>query len=445
MRKAGHLLLLLVIIATNYTTVRAQPHGIYVLDNNQGTFRDANIRSNSFVDGFVWRTSWSDMETSQGVYDFSGLDHIVKHLDTIDKKLTILFGAYSVEPAYIGAHIGSVTYSFIDPVSSVATTRAVPYDAYLMQHYRLFVATLANHLIYSKATGTMVALKDHPVLANIATNIPGLGAIRSVNGTNMPFQNVMLGYVRTKFADSIVTAMKVQTDYFPTKNVFIPIYKNTIDNIASPSLAVYLRTQLLVNFNGVINPKISFWQENLAGYRDASTNVFTGLPVTTFATPLYQLNDSAYTMFQMLQGWTTPFSDPAKTANATPFDAMCYAYNTYGTSYYEVYVSDIDNSIYQSQFAAWDTAGCNTPLIIPTIAKQQFELTLQPNPAKNTVTIKGLQMDGDIEIRMFDMYGRQVSAFRNTTSFNIEILPAGAYYLRVNAGGATQFLKLIKQ
>ncbi|MEO6721508.1 MAG: hypothetical protein ABIN67_14160, partial [Ferruginibacter sp.] len=175
---------LLFILLTHYIFLSAQPTGIYVLDNNQGAYRDSNIRSYSFVDGFVWRTSWPDIETAQGVYNYAGIDHIIHRLDSINKKLTILFGAYSVEPPYIALQAGVTTYSFTDPISNVTTTRVVPYDAYLLQRFRTFLSALANHQVYSLTTGTMVALKNHPVLSNIATNIPGLGAIRNVNGLN---------------------------------------------------------------------------------------------------------------------------------------------------------------------------------------------------------------------------------------------------------------------
>jgi hypothetical protein len=368
-------LIILFIATSNFpNSVFAQPKGIYVLDNSNGIYRDANIRNYPFVDGFVWRTSWSEIETAQGVYSYSGIDHIVQKLDSINKKLTILFGAYSVEPSYIALQPGVATYSFIDPTNNVSTNRAVPFDAYLLQRFRLFLSALANHQIYSLASGSMVALKNHPVLANIATNIPGLGAIRNVNGLNTSLETTLTGYARTKFVDSLVASMKIQTDNFPTKNVFIPGYKNINDNTFSPSLQSAIRTQLLLTFDNIQNPKISFWQENLAAFKDAITNSITGLPTTTFATPLVQLNDSAYTMFQMLQGWTTPFLDPAKTANTTPFDAMCYAYSTYGASYYEIYVSDIDNPVYQASFKAWNlSTSCTTvrPIEITNVAARR--------------------------------------------------------------------------
>ncbi len=436
-----------IILATIIISVRfsifAQPTGIYALDNNQGTFRDANIRNYSFVTGFAWRTSWADFETSQGVYNYAGIDHIVKRLDSINKKLTILFGAYSVEPPYIASQPGVTTYQFTDPISNVTTTRAVPYDGYLLQRFRLFLSSLADHQIFSLSSGTMVALKNHPVLANIATNIPGLGAIRNVNGLNTSLQTTLPGYTRSKFVDSLIVSMKIQTDNFPTKNVFIPSYKNVNDNSNAPSLADFVKEQLLANFDGVQNPKISFWQENLAGFKDASTNIFTGLPTTTFATPLLGLNNSAYTMFQMLQGWTTPFLDPAKTANSTPFDAMCYAYNTYGASYFEVYVSDLDNLNYRSSFTNWDTKNCDMILAVENPADNN-KLNIYPNPSSGYISIAGINDQQKINISILNLYGQNVLTTKHHLNIDVSSLSDGVYLIKFEQNKKMHSMKFIK-
>jgi Secretion system C-terminal sorting domain len=435
-------ILVIIIIGAN-VPIFAQPRGIYALDNNQGKFRDANIRNYSFVDGFVWRTSWSDLETSQGVYNYAGIDHIVQKLDSINKKLTILFGAYSVEPSYIASQLGVTTYQFTDPISNTTTTRAVPYDGYLLQRFRLFLSSLANHQIFSISTRTMVALKNHPVLSNIATNIPGLGAIRNVNGLNTSLQTTLPNYTRSKFVDSLTVSMKIQTDNFPLKNVFIPSYRNTNDNITSPTLADFIKSQLLTNFDGVQNPKISFWQENLAGFTSTTTNIFTGLPTTTFATPLLELGNRAYTMFQMLQGWTTPFLDPTKTANSTPFDAMCYAYNTYSASYYEIYVSDLDNVLYQQSFNNWNTKNCNTLSSVehPT---NNDTLNIYPNPSSQYISIVGINNLQNINGFIFNVYGQNLRHIQNPLNIDISSLSNGVYFITLRQNNKVHLMKFVK-
>lgn len=433
---------LLVFIFGLHFSLYSQPKGIYVLDSNNGTFRDANIRNYSFVDGYVWRTSWSEIETSQSVYNFEGIDHIVKKLDIINKKLTILFGAYSVEPDYITSNTGVINYLFTNPINNTTSTRAVPYDSYLMQRFQLFLTALANHKIYSLSTSSMVALKDHPVLSNIATNIAGLGAIRNINGQNTSLYSVLPNYNRNLFVESILSNMKMQTDLFPTKNIFIPFYKNVNDNISSPSLESYIKSVLLSHFDGIQNPKISFWQENLAGYTDTSTNIFTGLPLSTFATPLLGLNNTAYTMFQMLQGWTTPFLDPKKTANSTPFDAMCYAYKTYKTSYYEIYVSDIDNLNYQTSFNNWTTSNCGTDTTNDN--SSNYQLSLYPNPSLSTITIIGIDKLQKVNITIFDEKAKRL--IKTETSENIDVSPLsnGVYFIQIEQNNHKNSLKFIK-
>ena len=436
---------IILIITLNVSLlINAQPTGIYALDSNQGTYRDANIRNYSFVDGFVWRTNWSDMETTQGVYNFAGIDHIVQKLDSINKKLTILFGAYSVEPAYISSQFGTTTYSFTDPISNKTSTRAVPYDGFLLERFRLFVTSFANHPIYCRSLGKVVALKEHPVLANIAMNIPGLGAIRNVNGTNTSLQISLTNYSRTKFVDSLLVSMKIQTDNFPTKNVFIPSYKNATDNITSPNLADFVKQQLLSKFDGVQNPKISFWQENLAGFTDTTSNTFTGLPTTTFATPLTQLGNGAYTMFQMLQGWTTPFLDPLKTANSTPFDAMCYASKTYGATYFEIYVSDLDNAIYQQGFKNWNPTNC-TGITSVQQSEELINLKIHPNPASHSISIDGITNFERVKISVLDLYGRHLLCIHNQNTVDISSLANGIYLIQIEMGTAEFIKKLIIQ
>jgi hypothetical protein len=439
-------ILLTSLFLLNSIDLKAQPNGIYVLDNNKGTYRDANIRNYTFVDGFVWRTSWSEIETSKDSYDFAALDHIVKRLDSIDKKLTILFGAYAVEPPYIAMQPGVANYPFTDPLSSITTTRAVPYDSYLIQRFRLFLSIIANHSVYSLSLGKLVALKDHPVLANIATNIPGLGAIRNVNGTSTNIQSILPGYNRYKFVDSLVLSMQIQTDYFPDKNVFVPFYKNINDSINSPSLATYLRTKLLQHFDNVLHSKISFWQENLAGYTDTFSGVFTGLPLTTFATPLYQLKDSAYTMFQMLQGWTTPFLDPAKTANSSPFDAMCYAYKTYGTTYFEIYAGDIDDTIYQKKFNAWNPIStCIESAIINHTESEINNFSAYPNPVNNRVFFTGFPKALQYEIVILDILGRQLVNISNDDNVDVSMLKSGVYLVKLKDSKGNHYLRFAKQ
>jgi hypothetical protein len=48
-----------------------------------------------------------------------------------------------------------------------------------------------------------------------------------------------------------------------------------------------------------------------------------------------------------------PFTGFSNVTNATPFDGMQYANTTFGSTYFEIYVADIDNAGYQAEFEQW--------------------------------------------------------------------------------------------
>ncbi len=149
-------------------------------------------------------------------------------------------------------------------------------------------------------------------------------------------------------------------------------------------------------------------------------------------------------MFQMLQGWTTPFLDPAKTANSSPFDAMCYAYNTFNASYYEIYVSDIDNLSYQSQFNAWDTSGCGTILSIKH-QSDTYPISIYPNPSANYVTITGINEAQNTKISIFNSFGQNVLTIYNVSNIDVSSFPAGVYFVKVEQNNKKHLLKFIKE
>jgi hypothetical protein len=433
----------LLFIFTFYgVSLLAQPTGIYILDNSQGLHRDANIRDLPFVTGYVWRTGWDELETAEGVYDFIGLDYIVHRLDSIHQKLTLLFGAYSTEPAYFSAHSEVTTYTFINTLTNGSIIRAVPYDGYLLERYRAFVGALANHPVFSLDSQKMVPFIHHPVFANVSTNIPGLGAIRNVNNLNTSLQVSLPLYNRSQFTDSLVSSLSIQVNSFPNQQVFIPFYKNTTDNISTPALATTIRTRLLQTFDGITLPKIGFWQENLAAFKDSTTQQIVGLPTTTFATPLANLNDSAYAMFQMLQGWTTPFLDPSKTANTTPFDALCYAFQTYGSSYAEVYVSDIDNSHYRTAFTNWNSlTPCSQNTALPVA--QTSKSRVFPNPASSQLYLSDDVIP--IHIIAYSTMGKSYTLAFNQGTIDLSSIDDGYYVLRLESGTGIQYIPFIKQ
>ncbi|MFZ1801182.1 MAG: T9SS type A sorting domain-containing protein [Chitinophagaceae bacterium] len=76
-------------------------------------------------------------------------------------------------------------------------------------------------------------------------------------------------------------------------------------------------------------------------------------------------------------------------------------------------------------------------------------ISLYPNPAKNTVTVKGLNKNNTAVIKITDMQGREISSQNFTQSssaiLNIRALAQGTYFVQVAQEGKVVRLKLIKE
>jgi len=330
----------------------AKPKGIYVLDSQGGTLvngislRDNNIRDYPFVSGYTWRQVWSTFETSEGVYDFSLIDAIIaKLIQKGEKKLTLLIGnAGSQEPAYIAAHPGVTTRDWVDTKTNSTYPRAVPWDPYLQERLVVFTEALANHLV-PDTSGTMVPLRDHPILDQVDLGLAGLGRIRNEKGIAI---SSLPGYTRQNLINAVLANLHAATDKFPKKFTSVGLW-NVTDQTASPALWDDLRLAILGEFDGVKNPRVGFFQENLAASIDLDTGELTGTPSTAFAAPLYLSKDQTFIVFQALETWGK--SD--KTANTTPPDGINYGYTTYGSLYYELYVNDVDDPAMASSYQTW--------------------------------------------------------------------------------------------
>jgi hypothetical protein len=190
------------------------------------------------------------------------------------------------------------TRSFYRPVHGIPTPKTA----------RAFEKALANHQVRDAAANGALKPCGITVLTNLNFGIAGLGAIRE---TGEELSTDFLGYSRGKLKDAVLKSLHALTDNFPSKNVYVGFWKVT-DATTSPQLWEELRTTILKEFDGVKNPKVGFWQENLAASENVTTGIITGYPNTTFAAPLYRSQDSTHIMFQMLESWVRPARDPGQ-------------------------------------------------------------------------------------------------------------------------------------
>ncbi len=325
----------------------ARPRGIYILDSRLGTdidgvsMRDANIRDLSFVTGYVLRPSWAELEPAQDVYDFRMIENIIRKLDLLGQKLSM--GIRPAEPSYIVENEGVASWFDSDP--HVNRWRPVPWDPFLLQRMEKFIQALAEHEIDG------MKLKDHPVLSTVNLGIMGAHvAIRdpiAVKIEDMP------GYSRDNFKHAVLTNLRAATNNFPGKFVQIGFWK-VRDSVGSPALWEEVRCIVLDEFDGARNPRVGFWMDNLAAARmDAAADQVIGFPAPEFAAPLLTSQNNTWISFQALTSWTAPFTGENKVAGAEPADGMRFAFDKYGSTYFEIYVRDIDDERYRPGFEAW--------------------------------------------------------------------------------------------
>ena len=322
-----------------------QPRGIYALDSANGyvtngvSMRDANIRSNDFVSGYVLRAPWATMETNQDQFDFTIIDWNIRRLAAIKKNLSLEI--INVDPPWLAQTPGVTTWYDTNQMQ----WRAVPWDAFLLARVQVFLRALAEHQIDG------VKLKDHPVLTVV--NFGLAGADLAIRDPSVLLHN-MTNYSRASLTNAVLGNLLATVTNFPSKFVQIGFWPIT-DNQATPALWEFVRESILAEFNGVTEPRVGFWMENLSASRSApGLGPVTGRPNTTFGGPLFLSQTNAWVGFQALTSWMKPFNNyNSQVTNATTADGLQYANATFGSTYFEIYVGDIDASGYQGDFEQW--------------------------------------------------------------------------------------------
>jgi len=87
--------------------------------------------------------------------------------------------------------------------------------------------------------------------------------------------------------------------------------------------------------------------------------------------------------------------------------------------------------------------------VVKVVFNDNGIISLFPNPAKNTVTIKGLNKNTTATIRITDMNGREISkqtfTQSNTATLNIRALAQGSYFVLVEENGKVTKLRIVKE
>jgi hypothetical protein len=133
----------------------------------------------------------------------------------------------------------------------------------------------------------------------------------------------------------------------------------------------------------------------------------------------------------------------APTATATTVATATYS--TAGLAANTQYFAHVRASCTDGGFSAWDTAAFktlgNTGIFQPQA--NNLEVSLSPNPATDHITLKaGVAVNAAV----FSIEGKEMIRVANASTLNINVLPAGMYFVKITDGRGNQStLRFVKK
>ena len=187
------------------------------------------------------------------------------------------------------------------------------------------------------------------------------------------------GHTRENFLMAIQHELRAVQDNFPGKLVqmgYFPVEDDQLGDLLWQWLYPYLAAE----FNGIVRPRVSFFQEDLASNRPSAAPDFipyTDPPSTTpylLFPEITRIPSFAYycdgdpmcftpetynngIVFQANSIWSAPlteFQKTTKTLNSMPNDALEGSFNSYFGQYLEVYKVDLEHADTDAADAPWD-------------------------------------------------------------------------------------------
>lgn len=319
------------------------PRGIYSLGaavNNPNTPQDerlSGIRTYDFVSGFTMRVFWSDLETSQGQYNFSVIDSAIQTLAATRRGLNLEIFT-GEEPAYVLAG-ASATY-----IDHRGGTNPVPWDAFAQQRHTALFTALANHVV--SGADSPHSLNQDSTLRSLDTSPVGLNfGVRDLNGgiRNHP------DYTQQRYINAVADGVATVTALFPNDTNSLAFFGFT-DGTPGVPVDEQIITRLAPLYNGPGEPRLSFFIENLSD--DGPVPLPSGSG--TGANLVDWVSAGGDSMMQALDSWLQhqPDREPQLDSHNAA-TGIALGYSNYGTRFFELYVSDLDGA----NSGALDAAG----------------------------------------------------------------------------------------
>lgn len=310
------------------------PRGIYSLGraiDTVGTPQDerlVNIRSYDFVAGYTMRVFWSDLEPTQGQYNFSVIDSAIQILAATGRGLNLEIFT-GEEPAYVLAG-ASATYT-----DHRGGTNPVPWDMFAQQRHAALFTALASHLV--TVAGNSHPLNQDSTLRALDTAPAGLNF--GVRDLNSGIRN-HAQYTQQKYIDAVAGGVATVTSLFPNDTNSLAFFGF---NDGAPGVPVdeQIIQRLAPLHNGPGEAKLDFFIENLSD--DGPVPLVSGNGVGNNLADWVAAGGG--TMMQALDSWLQHSADREPQLDShNAATGIALGYGNYGTRFFELYVSDLDGA-----------------------------------------------------------------------------------------------------
>jgi len=345
-----------------------QVSGIAFLGRTDNIANLANANE-SFINIYAARYTWGALDTG-GVYNFTAIGNTVTGVAAIGKGLTLTIHP-SIPPAYVTSSGGE---TYLASIAQADYTVPVPWDTHSIDLYEDFIQALAIYTV----GGTQ--LKNRSELKGIRVGFIGLKGLDD-DGRRM----VALGsYNRTTFINAVLRYAHIIADNFPNIPIYIEFAPMT-DATASPRLDTALIDALTAEFDGSPNVMVGFFAENLKG-NNPITSTQAGINFT------HARSHGSSIYFQACGSWLNGSPCTFTHEDITPSFGFRLGYESYGSTYYEIYTDDLLNPPWERMFTTWATvfAGGGFP---DEFVDNYYEI---PNTGINSFTIGGNLASGGV-------------------------------------------------
>lgn len=365
----------LLIVAADALAFERQ-RGVFVLDQNTAA-PSTTLLSRPFVDGFIVRMPWTQVETGPGQYDFSELNAAVARLIQVNESLgvskrLVVQILSSRAPAHVVALPGAVTYTAADRLPTnacpVGTTppcfeqflTVAPWDAGGRAAMDALLQALGSHpLPLDSAGSATISLRDHPLFYSIMVPVPGGRGVREMctgtlvtSGLCQPLSSLPTWSV-SAYAAAIDASVSAVRRELPVQFRYLEFFNF---RVGSGGSAIDVAAQVLealrpLHLTGP-QPALGFFRENLSCSQPAPD-----------AFPLAQEQVNTYNNLQMLDSWVNSFTGSSALAECSVVDgagvlqsgpevAIRYGRTTFAAEYFEIYTADANHEPLFDDFAA---------------------------------------------------------------------------------------------